>query len=161
MMRETLTAIGRIPRRRSWLLPRFSLRVLLLAFTAFAVGFPVWFRRPYEEVELRDKVNASQFAIIRTWQRKWGGERRQHGEERWTVDGVSYQTTTYRNGQKHGPFSQYFLVAESTFSNGRVRVGELCNAGQYFDDKRDGEWFETIYGKKQTNTYCKGVKITP
>jgi hypothetical protein len=28
---------------------RYSLRVLLLGLTAFAIGFPVWYRRPYEE----------------------------------------------------------------------------------------------------------------
>ena len=36
------------PAKRRWS-PRlqFSLRVLLLAITAFAIGFPIWFRWPY------------------------------------------------------------------------------------------------------------------
>jgi hypothetical protein len=32
--------------------PQFSLRLLLLAVTTFAIGFPIWYRWPIEEVTL-------------------------------------------------------------------------------------------------------------
>jgi len=145
-------------RGRFWPRPRFSLRAFLLTFTAFAIGFPMWYRWPYEEVESRGKTNSSLEAVVTTWQRQWGGMRQKHGEERLTIDGVAYETTTYRNGHKHGPYRRYFLIANT--ANGIVYRGELCHVGQFFDDKPDGVWIETINDKKTTNTYRKGVKVT-
>src|SRR5262245_8824939 len=49
-------------RRTRWGL-RFSLRLLLAAFTAFAVGFPIWYRWPYQEtVEVNESLRQDPFA---------------------------------------------------------------------------------------------------
>src|SRR5215813_10864191 len=89
---------------RPWRI-QFSLKLLLVAFTAFAIGFPIWYRWPYEEVE--DVSPTSKTKRVITWQRQWGGSRIKHGRERvatnlGTFDAV--ETTTYRNGQKHGAY---------------------------------------------------------
>lgn len=69
-------------RPRTWRL-QFSLRVLLVAFTAFAIGFPIWYRWPYREtIEKRDPATGKLWSTrIITWQRQWGGERLPHGPE--------------------------------------------------------------------------------
>src|SRR5262245_24123007 len=103
---------------RSWLRPRFSLRVLLLAVTAFAIGFPIWYRWPYEE---RPPFIGARDVVI-TWQRQWGGGR--VGIQRIYFGDDSVFTYTLRNdmGQKHGP---------CTLDD---RNG--CRTlGQYFDDE--------------------------
>ena len=49
---------------RRWpLRPRFSLRLLLLGVTAFAVGFPIWYRWPYVEEELTGSAEQESVAI--------------------------------------------------------------------------------------------------
>ena len=62
-------------RPRRWRL-QFSLRVLVLALTAFAIGFPIWYRWPYREATVhRDSTGAVAARRITTWQRQWGGGR--------------------------------------------------------------------------------------
>src|SRR5262245_11201972 len=80
------------PARHSRL--QFSLRLLLLAFTAFAIGFPIWYRWPYTEEELRypgkrdstgqwkqDTTKPPLRRIVRTFRRTWGGGKVQEGPE--------------------------------------------------------------------------------
>src|SRR5947207_15558420 len=86
-------------RPRAWRL-QFSLRLLLLALTAFAIGFPIWYRWPYEEA-IDNPAGAS---LITTWQRQWGGSRVKHGLARLVAGGAAVQSTMYRNGLRHGPY---------------------------------------------------------
>src|SRR5438034_10302208 len=62
---------------------QFSLRLLLLAITAFAIGFPIWYRWPYQEVlDERDPLTrAVTSKRILNWQRQWGGDRLLHGKQ--------------------------------------------------------------------------------
>src|SRR5262245_57943128 len=115
---------------RRWLNPRFSLKVLLLAFTAVAIGFPIWYRWPYtEESQLpEDTSRPPTFKIVTTWRRTWGGGREKHGPEtRVTPDGKSRVVTHYKNGVKSGPYAEYFDDV-------------LRLSGQFMAGERSGEW---------------------
>ncbi|MCI0358139.1 MAG: hypothetical protein L0211_06635 [Planctomycetaceae bacterium] len=103
--------------------PRFSLRLLLIAFTAFAIGFPVWYRWPYQESQPA-KLKGS---VVTTWQRQWGGGRLKHGPESTYENGKLILRTTYRNGILHGPY-------EAWQRNGFREVG------QYVEGKKSGQW---------------------
>src|SRR6185295_1137871 len=103
--------------RPGWLRLQFSLRLLLLAFTAFAIGFPVWYRWPYEEAVINPTAIASQ---ITTWQRQWGGGRVKHGPQRLIAGGEIVESVMYLNGLRHGPYQR-----------DEVR-------GQFVDDLKDG-----------------------
>src|SRR5205809_4736 len=60
---------------------QFSLRLLLIAFTAFAIGFPIWYRWPYQEVrEEHIRVGPSILRSVVHWQRQWGGKILMHGK---------------------------------------------------------------------------------
>ena len=159
-------------KRRSWLLPRFSLRVLLLAVTAFAIGFPIWYRWPYEEVEkLSSPVTVTgkpiEYTRITTWQRQWGGGRLKHGPEQAIIAGLTVSLTTYRNGRKHGQYSEHLILAR--FGGRSIAVApvfierspEPARTGQFVDDKKDGVWTETVNGQKTVTTYDHGKQVTP
>jgi hypothetical protein len=138
---------------RSWLRPRFSLRVLLLAVTAFAIGFPVWYRWPYEEVEILPPSGRGKPVVeqrITTWQRQWGGEPLKHGPHRIVRDGKTFELTTYRNGRKHG---QYYL----TFGDPK----DAALSGQFVDDEMDGVWSEIVNGRKRFTTFDHGKLVSP
>jgi hypothetical protein len=129
-------------RPRAWRL-QFSLRVLLVAFTAFAIGFPVWYRWPYVEiVEKHDGAGNLLSKRTITWQRQWGGGRLMHGTEETTqmVGGTPYAaTTTYVKGMRQGPYTTQF--AKTRFSQ----------KGQYLDDMKEGRWIAQL-GEYQTVT---------
>jgi hypothetical protein len=157
-------------RRRSWLRPQFSLRLLLLAFTAFAIGFPIWYRWPYEEVaQFPSPISGTAKPIddkrITTWQRQWGGSRLKHGPERRTIGGQLTSLTTYHNGHKEGPYMDYSIniqftghpIVTSTFL--LVRSSEPVTAGQFADDQKDGVWTEVINGQKKTTTWHHGKQV--
>jgi hypothetical protein len=98
---------------------QFSLRLLLVAVTAFAIGFPIWYRWPYEEVDAGGTRTT-------TWQRQWGGSRLQHGK-RTLTQGKLVQISTYRRGQAHGPYL--------------LKVGDQVEeVGQYVDGLKEGTW---------------------
>lgn len=105
-------------RPRLWRL-QFSLRLLLFAFTAFAIGFPLWYRWPYEETE-SNPIGPAKETV--TWQRQWGGGRKKHGLQRQIWNGKTIESLVYRNGLRHGPY-------ESTHDR-----------GQFVDDMREGVW---------------------
>jgi hypothetical protein len=111
------------------------LRVLLLLFTALAIGLPICYRWPYEE-ELADVLPRSladpfdrlpsddpfgppptRVRRITTWQRQWGGDKLKHGVERHVGTGGS-RSTTYRLGKRHGPY----LEREVMVSRARPRT---------------------------------------
>ena len=120
---------------------RFSLRVLLIAFTAFAIGFPVWYRWPYEESQdetiprpadpfaapATGRPPAIKSTLVTTWQRQWGGGRLKHGPESTYRNGNLILRVTYRSGILHGPY-------ETRQRNGFREVG------QYVEGRKSGEW---------------------
>lgn len=143
------------PRRRFAL--RFSLRVLLIAFTAFAIGFPIWYRWPYQQEEPQylmrngqpDKSQPPQETLVTTWQRQWGGGRLKQGPE-WTLrGGKQFARATYRNGVLHGPF-EYGDKAT------------LLEQGHFDDGKKSGEWRRILAGFcREIEHYRDGMKDGP
>ena len=119
---------------------QFSLRLLLLAFTAFAIGFPIWYRWPFEVVtEERDSVTGVvQSRRVSTWQRQWGGSRVPHGPTRYTYRDLVV-TSHYRHGIMHGPYTV------------RDAKGRQSQTGQYLNGQKEGTWVETI-GKETFTT---------
>jgi hypothetical protein len=106
---------------------RFSLRVLLLAVTVFAIGFPIWYRWPYEEEDPDAAKSNQNTKRVITWQRQWGGGRLKHGPESTYRKGELIHRATYKNGILHGPF-------EARMPRG------VRESGQYIDGKKGGEW---------------------
>jgi hypothetical protein len=101
--------------------------MLLAAFTAFAIGFPVWYRWPYEEEDTAATKNNTAIKRIITWQRQWGGGRLKHGPESTYRSGNLILRATYRSGLLHGPYET------------RQRTGDR-EVGQYVEGKKSGEW---------------------
>jgi hypothetical protein len=113
---------------------RFSLRVLLLAVTAFAIGFPIWYRWPYEEDVIQkptgDPLAApGEFRTITTWQRNWSAPRKRHGTTRILRNGVTSSVSTYRDDVYHGPYQSFFIGTTI-----------LAEEGNYQDGKKHGVW---------------------
>lgn len=122
---------------------QFSLRLLLLAFTAFAIGFPIWYRWPYEETtEEKYPDGTVGTTRIETWQRQWGGGRLLHGPRRLIFPpGDVVATWQFVNGKEHGPFTV------------RDANGLQKETGQYVDGARDGVWFsETTTVQRTLNS---------
>jgi hypothetical protein len=135
--------------RRSRL--QFSLRLLLIAFTAFAIGFPIWYRWPFEEVEHKytygdpfappgsstgKTLNAT---ITKTWRRTWGGGKVQHGRAVMDYKRPPKKTIEhFSNGERHGPFEDHFN-------------GTLTRTGLFVKGRREGTW--TAYYSKGNVTY--------
>jgi len=150
-------------KRRFCLQPRFSLRALFLAFTAFAIGFPIWYRWPYEEAEPVSTPGIWPSHVrITTWQRQWGGGRLKHGPERLVMDNQTYSITTYRDGRKNGPFTGYKLWTRNVGQN-RVIVlsSEPELVGQFADDEKEGDWTDTVNGKYGISTWHRGKQTQP
>jgi hypothetical protein len=114
---------------RSWLRLQFSLRLLLIAFTGFAIGFPIWYRWPYEETE-----STATKQRITTWQRQWGGGRLKNGPARQISGGVTIESLVYRNGLRHGPY-------EASWAS-----------GQFVNDLKEGVWT----APDRTSTWHRG-----
>lgn len=120
---------GDTTRDRRWSFPRlqFSLRLALVGLTAFAIGFPIWYRWPCEEVvEQRTRKGAVASRRVSTWQRQWGGGRLLHGPET-RQQGDLIQKTIYFRGKPHGPYQMTF--------KGKVR-----ERGQYVNGMKEGVW---------------------
>src|SRR5438128_977765 len=116
-----------IRRPRVWRL-QFSLRLLLLAFTSFAIGFPIWYRWPYQDtIVQRDPAGKIWSTRTITWKRQWGGGRLAHGPESITV-GDTTRTTEFVLGKRHGVY---------TLHDAKGRISET---GQYVDDMKEGRW---------------------
>jgi hypothetical protein len=117
------------PAAKRWPRFRFSLRVLLLAFTAAAIGFPIWYRWPYtEESQLpADTSKPPAFHVVTTWRRTWGGGRTKHGPEtRERRDGKVSVVEHYKEGVLDGPFTEHYHGTEI--------------AGQYTAGQKSGRW---------------------
>jgi hypothetical protein len=134
------------PPRRSRRLPlRFSLRLLLVAFSAFAIGFPIWYRWPYE---VREPLGTwpNMFRTT-TWQRQWGGGRRKHGPDRIAMGKQLVRLENYRDGVLDGPF-------EDHWSDGKLHV-----QGQFRHGKRDGLWIEEVQSTVVARTHWKNGEL--
>jgi hypothetical protein len=104
---------------------RFSLRLLLLAVTVFAIGFPIWYRWPYEEVDDKQSANPD-LRSTTTWQREWGGGRSKIARSKY-FQGSRIRLETFRGETRHGPY-------EISSRDGSREVG------QFVDGKKDGLW---------------------
>src|SRR5262245_39496345 len=134
-MNDSSRALG-----RRWRL-QFSLRLLLAAFTSFAIGFPIWYRWPYQEAE---SLAAGDRAVrITAWQRQWGGGRLKHGPERLIVNGQTAELTTYLRGRKEGPYW-----------NGRL-------TGQFANDMREGVWTDDSQWFRRVETWHRDLLEGP
>jgi hypothetical protein len=143
MISETTTPTP----RRSWLRPRYSLRVFMLAVTAFAIGFPIWYRWPYEEREqLMGRIGLPNLYRVTTWQRQWGGGRVKHGPLRYVNDGKTISTTTYQNGMRQGAFEETDLHGNRT-------------TGSFDHDQPHGVWTISGGGQKIVQTFDHGETI--
>jgi len=133
---------------------RFSLRLLLLSVTAFAIGFPIWYRWPYDEVEshypersvnvggkweLVEDKNRPYERITTTLRRRWGSlEPEVVRRQIELMPPLDTRTIShYQRGQLHGAY-QYF------------EKGELIKEGQYERGQREGVWVERRYGATYT-----------
>ncbi|MCI0358138.1 MAG: hypothetical protein L0211_06630, partial [Planctomycetaceae bacterium] len=117
----------------------------MAAFTAFAIGFPVWYRWPYEQREAFGSV-PNQYRSI-TWQRQWGGGRLRHGPTRTVLGRQLVALQTYCNGVLHGPY-------EDHWSDGKLHV-----KGQYEAGQREGVWIEEIQSQVVGRTHWKNGKL--
>ena len=113
---------------------RYSLRMLLLALTAFAIGFPIWYRwyrLPYEEEvsKAARRKGAPVFKQTVTWQRQWGGGRLKHGPESHYMDGELLERTMYRDGQPHGLRNNTIRPARAKFVRLSTANGTACGNG--------------------------------
>ena len=125
---------------------QFSLRVLLVALSLFAIGFPIWYRWPYQEInEERDTTGFVTSKSVLHWQRQWGGGTLLHGKREdhqyWVFGKTLVTTTNYVRGKRHGPYT--------TRSKVRPNV-----TGQYVDDMREGKWTIEYAWMKATLNYC-------
>src|SRR4029453_13469530 len=107
-----MTAPSSPARPRVWRL-QFSLRLALVAFTAFAIGFPIWYRWPYEEEGVRWATKFFPPKRVKTWRRKWGGGKLKDGPEREMIGNIAREVTNYHNGRKHGPYTAYTPTAKT------------------------------------------------
>jgi hypothetical protein len=126
---------------------RFSLRLLLAAFTAVAIGIPVWYRWPYQEEELIfgsfSRARPTDRTVT-TWQRQWGGGRLKHGAEtHYRGDGSKLRVTHYARGQRHGRYEGW----EPT---------RLETAGYYEHDQKSGTWTTDTAALKTIQTWKEG-----
>jgi hypothetical protein len=127
---------------------QFSLRALLLAFTAVAIGFPIWYRWPYQETELRypmtkgvpDRTKPPQHRIVTTWQRTWGGKREKHGPLiKYNLTNNGRRVEHYEHDVLHGPFTQ--------------SVNDIVyGSGQYYRGEPDGTWISKATREKGQDT---------
>jgi hypothetical protein len=104
----------------------FSLRFLLLAVTAFAIGFPIWYRWPYEVSDTKRSQNPD-VRHTTTWQREWGGGRTKVAQSRY-YKGKRDLFQGFRGEMRHGPFE----VA--------TYAGTFREVGRYTGGKKDGRW---------------------
>jgi hypothetical protein len=136
--------------RRSWLRPRYSLRVLLLAFTAFAIGFPIWYRWPYQETK-SGQIGQRKVSTTTTWQRQWGGGRLKHGPERVEYGHQEWVETNYWKDLKQGPLIWKINADSKPFIIGHYDHGE-----------KHGAWSEgSLDTSPVTIHYDHGRIITP
>jgi hypothetical protein len=108
-----------------------------LFISAFAVGFPVVYRWPFQDEEFRyplgndgrpDLTKPPNAKIVTTWRRTWGGGSEKHGR-RVTQNLNSSMLTVehYERDLRHGAFTAYI-------------DNEIVANGRYFAGQRDGTW---------------------
>jgi hypothetical protein len=123
----------------------------LLAVTAFAIGFPIWYRWPYDEVEWYDPytggpaTGTERSRSVTTWQRTWGGGRVKLAESNHSPEG-EIRERRYRADGVSDDFRFY-------------QKGKLIQYGSNRNNKREGLWvskhFEPDFDT--TMSYQEGV----
>jgi hypothetical protein len=114
---------------------QFSLRVLLAAFTLFAIGFPIWYRWPFTEAKVQypivggkpDKSKPPIRKTIVTWQRTWGGGKLRNGSRTHEVLPGFKSVEYYENDVLTGPYAEFY-------------DGAIAIEGQFALNKRTGQW---------------------
>jgi hypothetical protein len=133
---------------------RFSLRTLLVALTLFAIGFPIWYRWPYREVELiyrnvngqPDKTKPPVMRVVSTWRRNWGGKPYKQGESIvYRADGGIIARTEYRRDKRNGP--------KKSFRDD----GSLQWIEQFEDDVRVGMTYYRVNGDIDYRAEMDGI----
>jgi hypothetical protein len=138
--------------RSHWLpRPRFSLRSFLLAFTAFAIGFPLWYRWPYQAARVPSKeqrhdqycgtpyfpdADHDYSRVEGTYRRTWGGPPVEHGRIRkFDRRGDLAIEQSFRDGIKHGPCREYSggIVSRWGQYQGGLKAGRWTS-------RRDSSW---------------------
>lgn len=129
---------------------QFSLRLFFLAFTAFAIGFPLWYRWPYVETQdVHDPVTGAVVEKrITTWRRQFGGDKIRHGKSQ-RIFGAGTITEHYSVGRRHGPYS--WKLAKIP----RKQL-ETETTGQFADDLREGCWTFIEGGERSIAHYHLG-----
>jgi hypothetical protein len=162
--------------RPAWLRPRYSLRVLLVAFTAFAVGFPIWYRWPYEETmdsSADTRAKSRQRSVTTTWQRQWGGGRLKHESESTYENGKLILRATYHSGILDGPYEtwsrngareagQFIAGKKAGLWRSFNRDGDLWRSAEWRDDRLDGLCtIRSLKGRQQRLFVVAGQFIQP
>jgi len=138
------------PARRSRL--QFSLRLLLIGLTAFAIGFPIWYRWPYVETEVvyfgSGKSQRPLRTMSSTWRRTWGGGKAKHG--RAIGEYLQWEKTVshFQDGKLHGPYAVHFQ-------------GQLTLKGQYVHGQMEGAWVEFDEGYTYTTHWHNDLRHGP
>jgi hypothetical protein len=131
---------------RRWL-PRaqFSLRTFLLAVTTVGIGFPAWYRMPYEETVVPSQELVTDYCnlgshkdpdfcysrVTTTWQRQFGGSRLEHGRcRKYDKAGRLKIEQEFRDGKPHGAYRYY------------GHLGSVVEEGRYEHGWKEGEWIE-------------------
>ena len=136
------------PRSRPRL--QFSLRGFLLVLVALAIGFPVWYRWPYQKRELLSPPGSAPVAErVTNWQRQWGGTTVRQGLEQRLKDGQVVEQWAFERGRLHGPY----------FRNGADGQPELY--GSYVDGLKDGVWVDKTSPLVRTSTWRRGTLHGP
>lgn len=119
----TPTTAAKRPRR--WFFPRFSLKMLMLAVTAAAVGAAFWWRWPVTQTtEKKQGSSVSQETF--TYHRGLRGNLIKHGVHRITRDGKIIREEFFQEDILHGPFRQSWGMGSST--------------GAWYLGEKDGIW---------------------
>lgn len=128
-----------VPWPRRWRL-QFSLRLFLLAVLAFAVGFPLWYRWPYEEFKVEGTTRTTT-----TWQRQWGGGRLKHGPQT-QVQSTYTWVTSYSQGVENGLYRE-------------LSDGEVIVSGQHQSGRRHGIWQHRWTGQASRTVSWRDGKL--
>lgn len=119
--------------------PQFSLKMLLIAVTAVAIGSAVWWRWPITETVARlevSDVDGSTYQIYETFTYHRGirGDLIKHGLHRQTQNGQVWLEDRYREGVLHGPVFKWPGIT-----------------GEYYGGEKHGTWEYGIWEKQPSN----------
>ena len=167
--------------RRWFPRPQFSLRTFLLGVTAVGLGFPAWYRLPYEETKIPSQELVTDYCnlgshkdpdylysrVTTTWQRQFGGPRLKHGWcRKYDKAGRLKVEQEFRLGKPHGIYRCYsgnVVIEEGRYEHGwkegewiEQRYADSEQRGPMHRDKRHGEWLSRQWGHERRVTFHDG-----